>query len=615
MHKHSINKIPSVLILLAVCAACVAMAQSEAPPAGALQVQRWHLRDLVFRSDATAGNPFAVPFSADVTGPGDVRFSLPGFFDGDGTWKVRVSPTVVGRWSIITRSTLPGLDGRRTSFECIPNTSARIHGGLRIDPENPRHFVFEDGSRFFLMGYECDWLWALDMGNAESKTLDAFLDKLAANGFNHIILNAYAHDTSWRKGRMGDDDYGPPPMFAWEGSNETPNHSRLNLAYWRHYDRVIDALYQRGMIARVMIKVYNKMVNWPAKGSAEDELFFRWMVARYAAYPNINWDFSKEANNEEDLDYKKDRLLFLRRNDPYRRPLTVHDDHATYDRDAYNDLLDYRSDQQHSKWHATLLEHREQRVWPVVNVEFGYEPGPRGLNDKTYGVVQPPEEVCRRAWEVSMAGGYGAYYYTYTAWDVIRPQDTPPGYAYFKHLREFFEGTSYWRMKPADDLVSAGYCLADYRREYVVFLNKSQPFSLNLEDLTAPAKAEWFHPLTGERQDAGMLAKGTAQMIPPSNWGAGAVVLQVGSPAPQPAVPGDPPQIRDKQTSHVWEKTEIILRAREIYVNPYTDMTVWVDLKGPGFSKRCYGHWDSHDIFRVRVMATAPETWTWKSGS
>ena len=41
-----------------------------------------------------------------------------------------------------------------------------------------------------------------------------------------------------------------------------------------------------------------------------------------------------------------------------------------------------------------------------------------------------------------MAGGYTCYYYTYTAWDIIRPNDTPPGYAYLRHLREFFEGTA-----------------------------------------------------------------------------------------------------------------------------------------------------------------------------
>ena len=166
----------------------------------------------------------------------------------------------------------------------------------------------------------------------------------------------------------------------------------------------------------------------------------------------------------------------------------------------------------------------------MVNVEFGYEHGLAGLSDKTYGVVQPPEEVCRRAWEVQMAGGYGAYYYTYTAWDVIRPQDTPLGYAYFKHLRDFFSGTGYWRMEPKDELVSAGYCLAEPGQEYVVFLNHAQAFSLKLEGLGTALQAEWYHPFAGQRQAAGTLTNGTAQLTPPTDWGNGPVALHVGTP-------------------------------------------------------------------------------------
>ena len=66
---------------------------------------------------------------------------------------------------------------------------------------------------------------------------------------------------------------------------------------------------------------------------------------------------------------------------------------------------------------------------------------------------------------------------------------------------------------------------------------------------------------------------------------------------------------------HVWKKVEITLQAGKTYKNPYTDATVWVDLEGPGFSKRCYGFWDGGKTFRVRVLATAPGTWTWRSGS
>lgn len=66
---------------------------------------------------------------------------------------------------------------------------------------------------------------------------------------------------------------------------------------------------------------------------------------------------------------------------------------------------------------------------------------------------------------------------------------------------------------------------------------------------------------------------------------------------------------------HPWEKVEIVLHAAKSYANPYFEVDVWIDLTGPGFSKRCYGFWDGGDTFRVRVVATAPGTWTWKSGS
>ncbi|MFW6163603.1 MAG: DUF5060 domain-containing protein, partial [Planctomycetota bacterium] len=66
---------------------------------------------------------------------------------------------------------------------------------------------------------------------------------------------------------------------------------------------------------------------------------------------------------------------------------------------------------------------------------------------------------------------------------------------------------------------------------------------------------------------------------------------------------------------HVWEKVEIALAAQGEYANPYTDVTVWVDLEGPGFRKRCYGFWDGGETFRVRVLAPGPGRWTWRSGS
>jgi len=504
----------------------IAAAAAAAP----VEIPRWQPHDFDFPSAAETDNPFQVAFSVQVVRPNGLKLELPGFYDGNGTWRARVSPDATGDWSLLTHSSLPDLDQRRVSFVCLTNRLPKVHGGLRVDIQHPHHFVLEDGARFFLLGYECDWLWALDLQDPTLRTLNPFLDRLAASGFNGILLNAFAYDTGWRSGKTGHDDFGPPALYAWAGDNIAPDHTRFNLVYWKHYDRVIEAMNQRGIMAHILIKVYNKQVNWPLKGSPEDDQYFRWLIARYAAYPNVQWDFSKESNNEKDLDYKLGRIRFIRDHDPYRRLITTHDDRKAYDSGAYRGVLDFRSDQVHSQWHASLLEHRRQQAWPVVNVEFGYEHGPGGLQDKTYNVVQTPEEVCRRAWEIYMAGGYGAYYYTYTAWDVLRPEDNPPGYAYFRRLRDFFETTTFWRLEPSDELVSTGYCLADRGREYVVFSDRGAPFTLKLEGLPMPLKARWYQPFTGKWRDAGSLANGVVPLTPPQGWTGAPVVLHVRGP-------------------------------------------------------------------------------------
>lgn len=66
---------------------------------------------------------------------------------------------------------------------------------------------------------------------------------------------------------------------------------------------------------------------------------------------------------------------------------------------------------------------------------------------------------------------------------------------------------------------------------------------------------------------------------------------------------------------HVWERLDIVLEAQREYRNPYMEVDVWVDLEGPGFSKRVYGFWDGGATFKVRVLANNPGEWSWTSGS
>ena len=48
------------------------------------------------------------------------------------------------------------------------------------------------------------------------------------------------------------------------------------------------------------------------------------------------------------------------------------------------------------------------------------------------------------------------------------------------------------------------------------------------------------------------------------------------------------PAVATADDVHVWEKVELTFHAQNACANPYTNVEVWVDLKGPKFDKRCY---------------------------
>jgi hypothetical protein len=73
--------------------------------------------------------------------------------------------------------------------------------------------------------------------------------------------------------------------------------------------------------------------------------------------------------------------------------------------------------------------------------------------------------------------------------------------------------------------------------------------------------------------------------------------------------------IHAQTRTHVWQMQEITVQAANSYANPYTQVKVWAQLKGPGFDKKVFGFWDGGNIFRIRVAATQPGEWTWVTSS
>ena len=123
-----------------------------------------------------------------ITAPDGTRRTLPLFWDGDSTWKLRVSPHLTGGWRWSVTSADRGLDGRSGSFTVQAGTRK---GSIRPMRGAAAHCERQDGSRIWFLG---DTAWALVTDNAEERhdreAAFRYLDARASQGFTvvHAML-------------------------------------------------------------------------------------------------------------------------------------------------------------------------------------------------------------------------------------------------------------------------------------------------------------------------------------------------------------------------------------------------------------------------------------------
>jgi hypothetical protein len=325
-------------------------------------------------------------------------------------------------------------------------------------------------------------------------------------------------------------------MYVFGGTNDKPDHAHLNTDFFRIYDGMMQALQDRGIVANVMLKVYNKLVNWPPAGSQDEARYFRYVAARYQAYSNIVWDFAKEAYYEKDKSLEKRLIDLVRATDGYHRLTTAHDNDV-YDWNAsLNSNLDFRTDQEHDHWMEMALFDRNLRQWPYVNSELYYE---RGVDDlPTYSKKQDWQDQVRGAYEVYLSGGYFVYYYSNTAWDLVKPDPEPPGMARFQILKENLSSLPYWRMEPKPELAVGGPCLAIPGQIYAFFVkpgaggSRGTEITVNLAGLPGSATVQWIDTWTGKRSDDKVERPGVYQLRRPNSFGDAPGLLIVRSSNP-----------------------------------------------------------------------------------
>lgn len=481
--------------------------------------------DIVFKiPKLPAGNPFDLTFGAIFTANNGMTRTIPGFYNGENEYVIRFSSEKTGLYQYQTFSSAKPLSGLKGRIKVDQNSNPEIHGAVEIAPEAPQKFVYQDGQSYFALAFELDWLFALDMNNKSGlpKTTE-ILQSVKGNGFNQVVMNVYAYDVGWP---VSDEvpvqySYKKPPYSVFKGTNEQPDFSQLNIPFFQHFDRVIQQLHEQGIVAHLMIYVWNKKVNWPQMYSAEDNRYFDYVIKRYQAYPNIIWDVSKEALDYGrcDIPYINERIERIRRIDAFKRLVTVHDyEYCSREPDKIDfiSIQNWRSD----LYSLSLEAYQKHSNQPVMNIEHGgYEEGPYLSFTGNY---TDPKACLERNYFCVFAGVYSSYYWQNTAWDIViydamnPKQNLPkPKFEYYKHLQTLFSRYDFNTLKPykpklttnsrlgSDNLSTSGYPLTDDQGLYLYFV-PADNFQINVVTPKPPSgkiEAIWFNIFTGETHE------------------------------------------------------------------------------------------------------------------
>lgn len=456
------------LLRLFVFALSLGSVAQAAPPA----VPRWSVYEIPLRASGTYENPYLqTGVTATFTGPGGVKKTVAGFWNGENNFGLRFTPTAEGRWSYLTASKDPGLNGKRGELTCTAPKPGS-HGFVRRDAAHPYHFVHDDGTRYFMLGTTYYGLVSAALAGPAWK---AAVDSCARHGITKIRFRVNV--------KICENRTSPNPCSSIYASDPSQpggvDHDRLNLTHLRATDAVVAYLAEKGIVADFMVfdsqeKLY---------GTHEQDLrYLRHALARYAAYPNVMWcltnEFQRVPNKPKPFWNETGRIV--RAEDPWLvegpnvRPLSIHPfgGQSNGAQFQFHDepwpvhvILQAGRFVPADTLNLVTLRNRGHRM-PIVNDEFGY------MDDdiREWGNGGYNRAVHRNAlWSQYLAGGYAstgdkAEYpdgrpYQSTAWH------SRPEYEDVRHLHDFFtkKGLNYWEMEPANERVVSGertYALA-----------------------------------------------------------------------------------------------------------------------------------------------------------
>lgn len=361
-------------------------------------VAKWDVYEASFNGPSE-GNPFIdVAFEAYFS-QNSRKVRVPGFYDGDGVYKIRFMPDNEGEWSFVTKSATPALDGKTGSFSV---TAARKGNHGPVSVANKFHFAYADGTPFLSFGTTC-YAWTHQPLSEQQKTLET----LKAARFNKMRMGVFPKDYPYNVNEPLHDVYQ-------RDSDGKLDFDRPNPESFRHFENQVAALGELGIEADIiMLHPYDRW-GYCDMSPEQDYRYFAYLTARLAAYRNVWWSLANEYDFL--LDTKPmaqwDRYFhIIEENDPYNHLRSIHNGDPAANYDHRKPWVSHVCIQH---WDVKRTgEWREAYGKPVVNDEPEYE----GNIIQSWGNISA-QELTHRFWITTLRGGYAGHGETFT-----HPQD------------------------------------------------------------------------------------------------------------------------------------------------------------------------------------------------
>ena len=459
--------------------------------------------------------------------PSGRKMSVPGFYDGQETWKFRFMPVETGTWTYEAWFS----DGSGRAGGKILCTGSTNQGMIVPDPVNPNWFGFTGGQHGMVRGFhvgDCFFAdnWDDPANECDGNRRSLFLNWLQEQGYNMLsIASHYLNRDQESRGA------------GWD----TPDLWPLDYLEYRKMEAILDDLAGRGIHVYPFAGFFGKSSDFPLV-HAEQELYIRYTLARIGAYDNLLYNVAgpeprasgrnggesyRFAMSEEDIGRLGQLIM---KHDPYGHMITVHNRpndtmHGSSKWLSFQSLQGAKGTDLDEVYRFLLERHEQGKptyaqevFWPGNYLHNDGNPFTRDeIRRKGIVMIMAQSAINFGDMEGNSSSGFSG---------IPEPDRVHQEWHDLMHrVWDLFDSTAYYLMDPAPDLVSNGFCLANPGNMYMVYLpdggqvevalNRDLPFEVtwldtgNMKDrvpggitwgktrFTSPREGEWMLVLQG----------------------------------------------------------------------------------------------------------------------